>query len=175
MEWLKEILDKILVLFPMTQIITPYEAGVKITCGKWYKRLGPGWYVIWPLIQRIVYMEIQTQVVDLKVQSIPTEDKSDLMVSGAIQYSIKDIEKAVLNVQDVDKSLATLALGVIFDFISHRTLQECGDTNALKKEILKGIKEAAPGWGLKIEKVYITDMGKTRNIRLLGDGINGTG
>ena len=35
----------------------------------------------------------------------------------------------------------------------------------LNKEILKGIKEAAQGWGAKIEKIYITDLDKTRNIR----------
>lgn len=112
-------------------------------------------------------MEVQTQVVDLRAQSIRTQDDESTVVSGAIQYSIRDIYKAIINVQDVDKSLETLALGIIFDFVHSRKLNDCRNIEALKAEILKGIKEAATGWGLKIEKIYITDLDKTRNIRLL--------
>ena len=120
-------------------------------------------------------MEVQTQIVDLRAQSIRTQDDESTVVSGAIQYSIRDIYKAIINVQDVDKSLETLALGIIFDFVHSRRLEDCRDIGVLKTEILKGIKEAATGWGLKIEKVYITDLDKTRNIRLLlNKGILGT-
>lgn len=121
----------------------------------------------WPMIQKIIYMEITTQVVDLRAQSIRTQDNESTVVSGAIQYSVRDIKKAILNVQDVDKSLETLALGIIFDFVHSRKLDDCRNIEVLKAEILKGIKDAATGWGLKIEKVYITDLDKTRNIRLL--------
>jgi regulator of protease activity HflC (stomatin/prohibitin superfamily) len=173
MDWLQKIFDKLLTLFPVVQILTPYESGVRFTFGRWYKKLGPGWYVYWPLIQNVVWMEIQTQLADLKTQSITTSDEKDIMVSGAIQYRISDIEKAVMKVQDVDKSLMTLALGIILKFVSKHTFSECKDTNGLQEEILKGIREEAQGWGLKIEKVFITDMGKTRNIRLLGDNLYG--
>lgn len=169
MEWLKEIFDKILSLLPTVFIIAPFEAGVRITFGKYYSAKGAGWYIIWPLIQRFIWMEIQTQVVDLRTQSIRTIDNADLIVSGAIQYSVKDIQKAIFNVQDIDKAVETLALGVIVDFIKNKTSEDCQDIEALKTEILRGIKDAAKGWGLKIERVYITDLGKTRNIRLLGN------
>lgn len=115
-------------------------------------------------------MEVQTQVVDLRSQSVRSKDGHSLVVSGAIQYSIKDINKAVFNVQDVDKSLETLALGIILEFVKNRTVEECQDIVALKKEILRGIKDAAQGWGLKIERVYITDLDKARNYRLLTNG-----
>lgn len=112
-------------------------------------------------------MDIQTQVVDLRSQSVRVKDGYSLIVSGAIQYSIKDVYKAIFNVQDPDKSLETLALGIILEYVKNRTVKECQEVGALKKEILKGIKEAAQGWGLKIEKVYITDLDRTKNIRLL--------
>ena len=126
-----------------------------------------GWYLFWPLIQRIVWMEVQTQVVDLRTQSIRTKDNYEIIVSGAVQYSIKDVEKAIINVQDVDVAIMTISLGIILEFIKNRTLGECQDLDNLKNEILKGLKEAAKGWGLKIEKIFITDLGKARNLRLL--------
>jgi len=172
MEWLRDLFNRLLSIFPRIVILSPYEAGIRITLGNNCKQINSGWYLYWPLIQRIVWMEIQTQVVDLRNQSVRTKDGKSTVVSGAIQYSIKDVSKAILNVQDVDKSLEVLALGIILEFVKNKTLEECQNINALKDEIKKGIKEAAQGWGLKIEKVYITDLDKARNIRLLTNKLN---
>lgn len=172
MDWLNRIFDKILALFPMVTIVNPYEAGVMFTFGKYYRVKGAGWYIIWPLIQRFVWMEVQSQLVDLRNQSLKTKDNHDIVVSGAIQYSIKDVEKAVINVQDVEKAIETLSLGIIFDFVNSKTSEELRDVESLRVEILKGLREAARGWGVKIEKIFITDLGKTRNIRLLTNPIS---
>lgn len=166
MEFLNQLLEKILRLLPTIYIVTTYEAGVRFTLGKHAKPIGPGWYLIWPMIHRFLWMETQTQVADLRNQSIRTKDGQELIVSGAIQYKIGDIEKAIVNVQDIDKSISTLALGIIADYISSKTLEEC-KYETLRTEILKGIREEARGWGLRIEKVFITDFGKTFNLRLL--------
>ena len=34
-------------------------------------------------------------------------------------------------------------------------------------DVLKGVREASEGWGLRVDKVYITDIGRTQNIRIL--------
>ena len=168
MEWLRELIQRLTCFIPRPLILTDYEAGIRVTWGKWNKVIASGlfWYI--PLFQKIIYMDVQTQVVDLRGQSVHTKDGKHIIVSGAMQYSIKDVYKAVFNVQDVDKSLETLALGVILEYVNNRTLEECQEVNGLKKEILKGIKEAAHGWGVKIERIYITDLDETRNLRLIG-------
>ena len=119
-------------------------------------------------------MEVQTQVVDLRGQSVHTKDGKHIIVSGAIQFSIKDIYKAIFNVQDIDLALEKIALGVILEFVNQKTLDECQEVKELKAEILKGIKDAAQGWGCKIERIYITDLDETRNIRIIG-GLDGSG
>ena len=168
MEWLRELIQRLTCFIPRPLILTDYEAGIRVTWGKWNKVIASGlfWYIT--LFKKIIYMDVQTQVVDLRGQSVHTKDGKHIIVSGAMQYSIKDVYKAVFNVQDVDKSLETLALGVILEYVNNRTLEECQEVNELKKEILKGIKEAAHGWGVKIERIYITDLDETRNLRLIG-------
>ena len=173
MEWLKGFIQNLTCFIPRPLLLSMYEAGIRITFGKWNKEITAGWFWYIPLFQKIIYMEVQTQVVDLRGQSVQTRDGNSVIVSGAIQYSIKDIYKAIFNVQDVDKSLETLALGIILEYVKNRTLKECQEVDALKKEILRGIKDAAQGWGVKIERIYITDLDKTRNIRLIG-GLNGS-
>jgi len=167
MDWLKDIINRLLSIFPRIWICSPAEAGVLITIGKHTSIKEAGWYIFWPLIQRVVWMEIKTQVVDLRTQSVRAKCGTSVAVSGAIQYRVIDVKRAILDVQDVDKSLSTLALGIILEFVKRRSLDECMNIEELKGEILKGIREAATGWGLKIEKIYITDLDKARNIRLL--------
>ena len=168
MEWLKELIQRLTCFIPRPMMLADFQAGVRITWGKRNKVVSSGLFWFIPLFQEIIYMDVQTQMVDLRCQSVHTKDGKHIIVSGAIQFSIKDIYKAVFNVQDVDKSLETLALGVILEYVNVRTLEECQEVGDLKKEILRGIREAAQGWGVKIERIFITDLDETRNLRLIG-------
>ena len=169
MQWLERLFDKLLSLWPMVVIIEPTERAAKVFCGKKYKIVGPGIYLIWPIIHRVIRMDVITQVVDLVAQTVVSKDDHELVVSGSIRYHIVDVEKALFAVQDLDKALSTLALGVILEHMKRCTLQECSDIDAIKKELRKGLAEAASGWGVKVEQVSLTDLGRVRSLRLFSD------
>lgn len=156
---------------PRIELIQPDEAGVKVTLGTREKILGSGWYLLWPVIQEILYTTVTVQVKDLRSQSVLSKDHKDMTVSGAIKYKIVDIRKAMLEVQDYDRSLEALSLGVLLSVANTLTEEELSDTETLGDDILKKIREEASGWGLKLQKFYITDLGRVRNIRLLTNGV----
>lgn len=169
MEWLRSLLEKVLVFIPRTQKLEPFQAGIRTTWGRRVKDLSPGVYLYWPLIQTIWWANTAPQVVDLKNQSCRTFDGYDIVISGAIQFKVTCVRKYILDVHDSEKSLTTLALGVLCEYFSTKTLDDCKDISVIKKELKKSISEAAGGWGIKIEVVFITDIGKVRNLRLLTD------
>ena len=113
-------------------------------------------------------MNVSPQVVDLRPQSAMTKDFQDLAISGGIKYKVSDPRKSLLDVQDYDKSIQTMALGIICEFISSHNFADLSDLSELKESILSGIRDEATGMGLKIMKVYITDIGRTKNIRMMG-------
>lgn len=172
MGWLQQIFDKLLSLLPAVVVIEPTEMGARITGGRRYRVLGPGWYLWWPVVQRVIRMTTITQVVDLKPQTVRTRDGRELVVSGGIRYHIHDIEKALFAVDDLDKALSTTALGVILEYVQTRTVDECMDAERIKRELRRGLAEAARGWGVRVEQVYLTDLGRVRSLRLFGDNIN---
>ncbi|KKN19341.1 hypothetical protein LCGC14_0946760 [marine sediment metagenome] len=167
MDFLTKIYESIKKLIPRLELIQPDEAGVRITLGTREKILKPGWYLLWPIIQELLYTTVTTQVKDLRSQSIISKDCHDMTVSGAVKYKITDIRKAMLEVQDFDGSLDALSLGVLLAVASTMTREELQDTEGLGDNILKKIREEASGWGLRLQKFYITDLGRTRNVRLL--------
>ncbi len=171
MDFLNKIFAAIMKLVPRLELIQPDEAGVRVTLGTIEKILSPGWYIFWPIFQEMFYTTVTTQVMDLRSQSVPSKNGHDLILSGAIRFKIVDIRKAMLEVKDIDESLTALSLGVLLAVASIMTEEELADTEKLGDSILKKIREEAAGWGLKLQKVYITDLGRTRNIRLLTNSI----
>jgi len=167
MDFLTRFYEAVRKLVPRVELIQPDEAAVRVTLGTIEKILPPGWYFLWPVIQEIFYSAVTTQVQDIRCQSVTSKDGRDMVVSGAIRFKITDIRKAMLEVQDCEASLIALSLGVLLAVASTMTEEELSDTEQLGDNILKKIREEAAGWGLKIQKVYITDLGRTRNIRLL--------
>lgn len=168
MEWLTNILETLRNIFPRTFTVFPDEEGIRIFLGIKVKLLKPGWYVYWPIIQHVEKISVTPQAVDLRPQSVHTIDEKDVVISGAILYRISDACKAILNVQDYDRSLQVLALGVIAEFTSKHKLADLKISD-LRKIILTGVREEAAGFGLKVLRIHITDLGCAKNLRVLGD------
>ena len=170
MGWLTNLIDRLLSIFPRLVIIAPDESGVRYTPGivKGIRvmSLTSGWWVYWPLIQNIETIRCKTQVKDLRPQSVWTADRIEMTVSGAIRYRVRSAQKALLEVFDYDQNVQTVALGIIQQYVRGHELENL-DIQQLEDEMLKGVRKASEGWGLYIEKVYITDIGRTQNIRIL--------
>ena len=169
MEWLFQLFEKITSFIPRIRLINPDEGGVRITLGSKVKVLRAGWYIYWPLIQVICAIAIMPQIIDVRCQSVLTADGVNMCAGGAIKYRVKDAGAAILKVQDYDETLQALSLGIISRYINSRSYDDCKDVVDIEIAVQKGVKEEARGWGLDIQSVFITDLGKARNLRLLID------
>lgn len=170
MEWLTKLIDRLLSIFPRIVIVAPDEVGVRYTPGivrgVRVMSLVPGWWLFWPLIQNIETIRCKTQIKDLRPQSVWTQDRIEMTVSGAVRYRVRSAQKALLEVYDYDQNIQAVALGIIQQYIRKHELETL-DVCQIEEEVLKGTRKASEGWGLFVEKVYITDIGRTQNIRLL--------
>ena len=170
MNWLNDLISRLLTVFPRLTLVQPDEEGVRFTPklrgGLRIRTLQPGIYVWWPLIQKLWTLKVKTQVKDLRSQSVWTADRHEMTISGAVRYREKSAMKALCEVYDYDQNIQAVALGIIQQYIREHKL-ECLDTKQIEEEVLKGVREASEGWGLRVERVYITDIGRTWNVRLL--------
>ncbi len=170
MNWLSQLIERLFCWVPRIILMPPNESGIRMTLGKRVDKLPPGWYILWPFIQQAIRVIVTPQVVNLPGQSAYTKDGISIVISGALQYRIDDAAKSILEVQDFDESLAALSLGIIAAYVNSRTMTECMDIDKLCDEILKGIRKAASGWGIKIMRVLITDLAPVQSFRIIGNG-----
>jgi len=173
MHWLIELINKLTCFVPRPWFVDPDEGGVRVTAkwprnGVWIKDLSAGLYWYIPLFQHCENVKVKVQVKDLRCQSVWTKDCKELAISGTIRYRIDNARKAILEVFNYDENIQNTALRIIFKFITQRSLEDLSiNLIDLEKEVLAGLRDASRGWGLKIEDVGLTDIGKTMNIRLL--------
>lgn len=169
MNWLLELLDKLFFWLPRFLFICPDEGGIRLTFGKHIKKCSPGWYIDWPVIHIFYKVNMAIQGVRFAIQSVITNDDVDLGIRAAILYRITDAEKAILITDNFDEALEALVCGIVEEFAARKTYDEIHDREALKNEIMKGIRDRANEWGIKLIKVYISDIGHVSNIRVLSN------
>ena len=173
MHWFVGLVDKLTSFIPRPWLVFPDEGGVRVTArwpwnGVWIRDLEPGLYWYVPLFQQCENIKVKVQVQDLRCQSVWTKDGHELAISGTVRYRVDNPRKAILEVFDPDQNVQNTGLRVIFRFVTQQELAGLRDNLAnLEREILAGLREASRGWGLKIEDVGLTDIGRTRNFRLL--------
>lgn len=169
MTWLIQLVDKLFCWIPRLWFVYPDEAGVRITLGSYVSDCSPGWYIEWPLIHTVIKVNTATQGVRFAIQSVTTKDDVDLAIRGAILYRITNARKAIFETADFDDALEAITGGVIEQFVSNKTYADLSDREVLKTEIKKGLRDSAAGWGIRLARVYIPDIGRVRNIRVLSD------
>ena len=168
MNWLKDLIAGILDILPRSVLVNPDEGTARTTLGKYVKLLGPGWYFYWPLIQTMQTIAVTPQVVDVRVQSVRTKDGTDLAIELAVRYRITNAASAQLKVLDYDRSLQNSSLVACVEYMGNIDIDDLlvDDVNTKLTEL---VQKKAWGWGIDVQSVGITDLGKTTNIRVLGN------
>ena len=183
--WIIALLEQLTGFIPRPFIIRADEGGFRQVPKLWkYRSLKDNngstwitemksgeWYWLIPWIMEYETCKIKTQVKDIRAQSVWTKDGYDITVGTSIRYYVQKPIKALLDVLDYDQSLQNIVLGMVCNYVRLRTLEELKLTvGKLEEELLKSVREASSGWGLWIQSVLITDVGKTQNFRILLSG-----
>ena len=73
-----------------------------------------------------------------------------------------------MKVQDYDESLQNSVLTACVEYIGNIDMKEiCVDD--MNISLTTALQAKARGWGIDIQAVGLTDIGRTKNIRLLGN------
>jgi len=141
-------------------IVYPNELAIKTRGGVWHSNLDAGFYWQWPIYDYIWKVAAVSQIKELPSQSIGV-----WLVSGVVEYSIIDVKKALLSVEDFDEKLVASSMYVLFQtFIG---LNSVTKYNNLAKRIMDEISTFAEEYGLNVTEFRFTSLAKHRVFRVL--------
>ena len=113
--------------------------------------------------------EVVRQTLNLPPQSLMTEDRKDIAVSGIVVYEITDPLTAFVKVHDLDDAIQDMALASIKSVLWGRTLDEIRDQAQKLDEVLcTECRTKLEGWGVKIHNIFLSDLSNAIVIRHLG-------
>lgn len=154
-------------LVPWT-VLDPWERGIRVRLGRWYKELGPGPHGLIPMLDRVETINVLPQRIVLPNQSISCTDGKTIAISGAIMYSITKPLKVWLEVEDHDESLVALAMNKIAEYVSG--VESTSVTvEALQREVLPELRRISLKWGIKIHDISVKDLAPHKVYRFMND------
>jgi len=139
--------------------INQYEKGVKFTLGKYTGLMGPGWRLIFPIVQSYIKIDLRVKAVDVPNQEAITKDNISVSVNAVIYYKISEADKAVLEVENFYYAISQLAQTTMRNAVGQVDLDGLLSQRDRVSENIRAIidKDTDP-WGIKVLNVELKDI-----------------
>ena len=142
------------------RIADQWEHAVVLRMGKFQGLKGPGVFFILPIIDSVsAYVDQRVRVSSFKAEQTLTKDTVPVNVDAVVYWTVWDVEKAVLEVQDYQEAIEHIAQTGLRDTIGKRelsTLLQERDKIAEDLQIL--LDQNTNPWGITCQTVGIKDI-----------------
>ena len=138
------------------RIVRPTTQGIIETLGKYTKTAGAGFHFIFPIFQRMIYVNITEQMADVPPQSVITKDNLNAMVDAVVYYKVKDAKSAIYNVDHYEAQLTSLARTTLRSVIGRMTLTECNEKRAaINDDVMSVLDKETDAYGVDVLRVEL--------------------
>jgi len=165
-----EFLLSIINIFKCWEILDAYEKGVMLRFGKYKKTLDAGIHFMLPFyIDQVLSDNVVPTTDKLWQQSLETADKKSIVITSIIFWKIIDIKKILLEVEDSDSVLESIAYSVISEQVSMQNWEYI-QSDEFADDCNDAINCQAKKYGIEVLKTCFIDKAMITSIRLLGIG-----
>ncbi len=141
-------------------IADQWEKAIVLRMGKYQGMKGPGLFFIIPIIDKVdCYIDQRVRVTDFSAEETLTKDTVPVNVDAVVYWTVWDVEKAVLEVQEYKKAVGYMAQIGLRDIIGKHELAELlHDREKIAHDIQKVLDEHTNPWGITCQSVGIKDI-----------------
>ena len=142
------------------KIADQWEKAVQLRMGRYVGLKGPGLFFIWPIIDKVIdYIDQRVRVTDFKADQTLTKDTVPVNVVAVLYWTVWDVEKAALEVQDYQTAIQYIAQTGLRDIIGKHELAELlQDRDKIAEDLQKLLDENTNPWGITCQTVGIKDI-----------------
>lgn len=146
-------------LFVSVTVVREYERAVVFLLGRFQRVMGPGLFLLIPVVQQMVRVDLRTRVLDVPPQDIISKDNVSVQVSAVVYYRIVDPAHAIIEVQQFDLATSQLAQTTLRSILGQHDL----DTMLAEREQLNAgiqaiLDQQTDAWGIKVTNVEIKNI-----------------
>ena len=150
----------LLFLVSAVKVAREYERGVIFRLGRLLPEpKGPGLFILIPLIDRMVKVDLRTITLNVPPQEVITKDNVPVRVNAVAYFRIVEPKAAIVQIENfmvaTSQISQTTLRSVLGQHVLDELLSERDKINAILQEI---IDEATSPWGIKVSIVEVKDV-----------------
>nr|WP_299387559.1 slipin family protein [Allomuricauda sp.] len=160
MQTLASLLLVALLISRSIHIADQWEKAVVLRMGKFKGLRGPGIFLIIPIIDQIdKYIDQRVRVTDFKAEQTLTKDTVPVNVDAVVYWTVWDVEKAALEVQEYERAIFYIAQTGLRDIIGKHELADIlQEREKIAEDLQKVLDHNTNPWGITCQTVGIKDI-----------------
>src|SRR5919109_1220304 len=150
----------VLFLFSAIKVAREYERGIVFRLGRLLPNpKGPGLFLLIPVVDRMVKVDLRTITLNIPPQEVITKDNVPVRVNAVAYFRIVEPKAAIVQVENFMVATSQIAQttprSVLGQHQLDELLSEREKINSILQEI---IDEATSPWGIKVSIVEVKDV-----------------
>lgn len=146
----------VVILFAMIKILREYERAVVFALGRFWKVKGPGLFILIPIVQQMVKVDLRTIVMDVPSQDVISRDNVSVKVNAVVYFRVVEPDKAIIQVENYYEAISQLAQTTLRSVLGQHELDEMlAEREKLNADIQTILDEQTNAWGVKVANVEI--------------------
>jgi regulator of protease activity HflC (stomatin/prohibitin superfamily) len=150
----------ILFLFQAIKVAREYERGIVFRLGRLLPEpKGPGLFLLIPIVDRMVKVDLRTVTLTIPPQEVITKDNVPVRVNAVAYFRIVEPKSAIVQVENFMVATSQIAQTTLRSVLGQHVLDELLSEREKINSILQGIiDEATAPWGIKVSIVEVKDV-----------------
>lgn len=142
------------------RIADQWEKAVVLRMGKFSGLKGPGPFMIIPIIDSIsAYIDQRVRVSAFKAEQTLTKDTVPVNVDAVVYWTVWDVEKAALEVQEYQKAIEHITQTGLRDTIGKHELSDLlQERDKIAEDLQQVLDRNTNPWGITCQTVGIKDI-----------------
>ncbi len=148
------------------KVVPEYERGVIFRLGRIQGAKGPGLFLIIPIIDRMVRVNLRTQTYDVPPQDVITEDNVTVHVNAVAYFNVVDPNRSVLAIDDYRFGTQQVAQTTLRSILGQTTLDDLlTKRDEVNQRLQQIIDDVTNPWGVKVTIVEVKDVNLPEGMR----------
>jgi regulator of protease activity HflC (stomatin/prohibitin superfamily) len=155
------------VILSAIKIVKEYERGVIFRLGRVQGGpKGPGLFILIPIVDKMVKVELRTVTMDVPPQEVITRDNVPARVTAVIYFRVVDPNKSVIEVENHVLATSQISQTTLRSVIGQKDLDDLLiNREEINDELQRIIDEQTEPWGIKVSVVEVKDVEIPQNMQ----------
>lgn len=141
------------------KVLREYERAVRFRLGRYVGIKGPGIFLIVPVLDRLMKVDLRTLTLDVPKQSVVTRDNVSVSVDAVVYMRVVNPNDAIMKVERYITATSLLAQTTLRDVLGQQDLDDLlTKRDELNVSLQKILDKATDVWGIKVSAVTIRDV-----------------